>query len=320
MKKTILLFLIPFLCFSQNTKTDKVINQVNTAAGVASGVIGLFKKNKNKDNADNKADTKSNNKNTTNASSDGTFSVNAKPEDIVAKVLKCNPKNFYEEKYCVWKPDPKDFSNINNLFEDDKERVKYLINMMPTVATKTDTVITFNKNGVNNIVLGISSYSTDGDGVYVDCNACSALIGIIRLQADGQQMKLANLEKFLIEAGGAGCQKIDILNLDDDNVFYEIKESMAYKGGERYFTARYFDLNGNIVMRFNDDGYCTDYKTEIDRTNKTFKLIHNEENYNIKGKLIKSKKQIVATYQYGNGTITEIKQPVKTKTTTTKKK
>lgn len=316
MKKLILIsILVPALVFSQNTKTEKVMNDVGTAVGVAAGVIGLFKKDKNK------TDGKTQNKTTAITNSDGTFSVNAKTEDIVASVLKCTYKKFYDEQFCIWKTEPKDFSKIETLFEDDKDRIKYLTEQNSILATKIDTVISFKKNGVSNVVLGISSFSTDGDGVYVDCNACSALIGIIRLQeTDGQQMKLAHLEKVLIEAGGAGCQKIDVLNLDDDNVFYEIKESMAYKGGERYFTARYFDLNGNIVTRFDDDGYCTDYKTEIDRTNKTFKLIHSEENYNIKGKRIKSKKETVATYQYGNGTITEIKKPAVKKLTITKKK
>lgn len=39
--------LIPFSGFSQNTKTDKVVNQVNSAIGTAGNVLGLFKKNKN---------------------------------------------------------------------------------------------------------------------------------------------------------------------------------------------------------------------------------------------------------------------------------
>lgn len=47
MKKIILLILIPSLCFSQNTKTDKVVDQVNSAIGTAGNVLGLFKKNKN---------------------------------------------------------------------------------------------------------------------------------------------------------------------------------------------------------------------------------------------------------------------------------
>ena len=48
MKKFILLSAcIPLLCFSQNTQTEKVINQVGSAAAVAGNVIGLFKKNKN---------------------------------------------------------------------------------------------------------------------------------------------------------------------------------------------------------------------------------------------------------------------------------
>ncbi|WP_374330360.1 WG repeat-containing protein [Soonwooa sp.] len=48
MKKIILSSaFFPLLCFSQNPKTDKVINQVGSAAEVAGNVIGLFKKNKN---------------------------------------------------------------------------------------------------------------------------------------------------------------------------------------------------------------------------------------------------------------------------------
>ena len=79
MKKSILIvILIPFLCFSQNTNTDKVVNQINSATDIANSVIGLFKK-KNKDNADNKTDTKSDNKTSASSASDGTFSVNAKP-------------------------------------------------------------------------------------------------------------------------------------------------------------------------------------------------------------------------------------------------
>ena len=90
MKKSILIvILIPFLCFSQNTNTDKVVNQINSATDIANSVIGLFKKNKN---VDKKSDKKTNNKNSAAITSDGTFSFNAKPEDIVAKLYKCTYK------------------------------------------------------------------------------------------------------------------------------------------------------------------------------------------------------------------------------------
>lgn len=46
MKKILLLSLIPVFYLSQNTKTDKVVNQVNSAIGTAGNIIGLFKKDK----------------------------------------------------------------------------------------------------------------------------------------------------------------------------------------------------------------------------------------------------------------------------------
>ena len=93
MKKLILIsILVPALVFSQNTKTEKVMNDVGTAVGVAAGVIGLFKKDKNK--TDNKTDGKTQNKTTAITNSDGTFPVNAKPEDIVESVYKCNYKKL----------------------------------------------------------------------------------------------------------------------------------------------------------------------------------------------------------------------------------
>ncbi len=61
MKKFIFIsLLIPILSFSQNTKTDKVLNQVNSVSEVAGNVIGLFKKKKDKTNTTESQNTASN--------------------------------------------------------------------------------------------------------------------------------------------------------------------------------------------------------------------------------------------------------------------
>ena len=312
MKKLVLLILIPIFCFSQNTKTDKVLNQVNTAAGVASGVIGLFKKNKNNDNTDNKTDTKggkTSDQSLKNATPDGTFPLNAKPEDILAKVLKCTNKTLktgYEEvgNFCVWKKD-------KTLF-----------------ATKIDTVLNFNQNGIDNIVFTTITTETE----YTDNNWGNP--GFIRFQKTNEkEMKLVNNKDFEIAEDFITMyapESLKLLKLDEDNIFYEIYyvDGVAFRGST-IMIKQFFDLNGKNLMEYEDysndgggsygNGGSKDTKMEIDKINKIIKLVSNEKEYvKRKLKVIKETK----TYQYGNGTITEIKQPATVKPTvkTTKKK
>ena len=69
-------------------------------------------------------------------------------------------------------------------------------------------------------------------------------------------------------------------------------------------------------------GNATQHPNEIkiDEANKLIKIVEPRVITDKKGKVIKETYKTIETYQYGNGTITEIKQPAVKKTTTTKKK
>lgn len=281
---------IPALFFSQNPKTEKVLNDVNTAVGVAGAVIGLFKKDNNK----------TDNKTTATINSDGTFPVNAKPEDIVAKLYKCTYKKLQEYNnkiYCVWKPTTADFSVLNQNNKDDDFKREQAPNLI--LATQIDTIMTFKQNGISNIVIATASWDNP-----MDCFACGAYTGITRFQTtDGNTMKLISNNKIMIQSGAYGRPvNISILQIDDENVFYKMINEGSHQG-ESFYNGSLYDLNGNYVMD-------SDEELKIDKANKIIKSIYYDDN---------GKKKI-RTYQYGNGTITEIKQPAVKKTTTTKKK
>ena len=305
MKKLILIsILVPALVFSQNTKTEKVMNDVGTAVGVAAGVIGLFKKDKSKtDNkANNKTDNKAQNKTTAITNSDGTFPVNAKPEDIVASVYKCTYKKLEQYNngtYCVWKPTTADFNTLNQNNKDDERYYKREEAPDLILATQVDTIMEFKQNGVSNIVIATASWDNP-----MDCFACGAYTGITRFQTtDGNTMKLISNNKIMIQSGAYGRPvNISILQIDDENVFYKMINEGSHQG-ESFYNGSLYDLNGNYVMD-------SDEELKIDKANKIIKSIYYDDN---------GKKKI-RTYQYGNGTITEIKQPAVKKTTTTKKK
>lgn len=316
MKKLIIVLIcIPFLCFSQSTKTDKVLNDVNTATTVIGNVINIFKKDKNKDKSE---PPKTNNENSASLSSDGTFSVNAKPEDIVAKLYKCTYKNLKavndeEEKFCVWKPELKDFSKAKqNLNEDEYE---YLTKNVKTFATQIDTILTFKQKEIDNIV--IVTHSADDDS-YTYCQSCGYQ-GFIRFQTtDGKQMKLISNDKIVTESVSTAGQNATILQIDENNIFYNVP---YYEGGAAGHTEHYdniYSLDGKLLVNyqsssdwsnFETGGYATsETEIKIDKVNKTIKLIESSGNYNKKGKLIKLTKETIGTYQYGNGNIIEIKQ------------
>lgn len=301
MKKLILIsILVPALVFSQNTKTEKVMNDVGTAVGVAAGVIGLFKKDKNK--TDNKTDGKTQNKTTAITNSDGTFPVNAKPEDIVASVYKCTYKKLEQYNngtYCVWKPTTADFNTLNQNNKDDERYYKREEAPDLILATQVDTIMEFKQNGVSNIVIATASWDNP-----MDCFACGAYTGISRFQTtDGKTMKLISNDKIMMESGyGGRPADISILQIDDENVFYKMTVDGSHHG-ENFYGVIVYDLNGNNVIENGVE------ELKINKTNKTIKLRTDD------GNGVKTR-----TYQYGNGTITEIKQPAVKKTTTTKKK
>jgi len=336
MKKFILtLILVPALVFSQNTKTEKVMNDVGTAVGVAAGVIGLFKKDKSKtDNkANNKTDNKAQNKTTAITNSDGTFPVNAKPEDIVANLYKCTYKKVaYPEgesqTLCIWKPTPADFTKLKQN-SDAGAWTDYEKDPNLALAVEVDTVMAFQKNGINNIVIAASSHELNDYGQIADYHVSGAFTGFIRMQTtDGKTMKLISNDKLMLYSGSFGSSgQVSLLKLDDENIFYGITDSQMHQGFEDIFVT-YYDMNGKVVIEYDDhnsgghnpDDYEeSETKMDIDKTNKIIKLVSTNQRYK-KEKLIKTTKQIVATYQYGNGTITEIKKPAVKKTTTTKKK
>lgn len=329
MKNFILIsILVPCLCFSQ-TKTDKIINQVGVAATVAGGVIGLFKKNKN---ADNKTETKNNNKTSANTNSDGTFSVNAKPEEVVAKLYKCTYKNIDDDNYCVWKSTNADYNILN---QNNKDGGNYKAEADPKemFATKIDTVLTFKQNDIDNIVMVTRSnnYNIDDKNIFI--SRSGGYRGFVRFQTqDGKQMKLVSNDKIVTDFMTSGGENSRILKLDEENIFYEVPYYEGGAGGHTEHYRDFYSLDSKYLFgyqsssdwsNFDTGGYAT-YETEmkIDSVNKTIKLIESSGSFNKKGKLIKSTKETIGTYKYGNGTIIEIPtpKPAVKKTTTKKKK
>lgn len=324
-KKIILILMtIPFFGSGQN-KTEKVATQVGAAAVVTAGVIGLFKKKKHKDK-NSSTETQNTTKNKTSTNSDGIFSVNTKPEEILFNVYKCasykdfevevftNDKTgeiiYQKQKHCVWKPTIVDFGKI------DDERAKYLKENMPTLATKVDTVMSFQQNGISNVAIATVSSSVSEDGNLDTFHAASALTGIIRLQmTDGKTMKLISDNKIMMESGAWGKPGyLKLLQIDDENIFYEISWSDMHQGNVDTFF-NYYDLNGNLVMDYQDYDNSAGFgkgssntKMNIDKINKTIKLT-----------TIEGKRKKTRTFQYGNGTITEVKQPISSKNTIEKK-
>lgn len=323
MKKLILILMtLPFFGFGQS-KTEKVATQVGAAAVVTAGVIGLFKKKKDKNST---TETQNPTKSKTSANPDGTFPINAKPEEILFNIYKCpsykdfevevstNEKTgeiiFQKQKHCIWKPAIEDYGKI------DEEQKKYIKEQMITFATKVDTVMTFTQNGVKNIIIATLSSSFTDDSGLDSYHAASAITGIIRLQTtDEKNMKLINNDKIMMLSGAWGKPgKISILQIDDENIFYEMSWWDMHQGNVDTFF-NYYDLNGNLVMDYQDydnsGGFgkgSSNTKMNIDKINKTIKLT------TVEGKRKKTK-----TFQYGSGTITEIKQPVSSKNTIKKK-
>ena len=322
MKKLILtLITIPFFGFGQS-KTEKVATQVGAAAVVTAGVIGLFKKKKDKSNT---TETQNPTKSKTSANPDGTYPVNTKPEEILFNIYKCpNYKDFevevatnektgeiiyQKQKHCVWKPELADFGSF------DEERAKYLREYAPTLATKVDTVMSFKQNGINNTILATGSYFISENNDIESSHVASVLTGIIRLQStDGKSMKLVSNQKIMTESGAWGKPgRISILQIDDENIFYKMESSDMHQGVVNSLTDIY-SLDGNLLIGYedydssamNDENYDThETKMEIDQVGKIVKLISSNKTYK-KGKVIKNSKSI-KTYQYGNGTITEMK-------------
>ena len=323
-KKLILILMtLPFLGFGQS-KTEKVATQVGAAAVVTAGVIGLFKKKKDKNNTTEAQNTA---KSKTTANPDGTYPVNTKPEEILFNVYKCsNYKDFevevstnektgeiiyQKQKHCVWKPSIEDYGKI------DEEQKKFIKEQMLTFATKVDTVMTFTQNGIKNIVIATLSSSFTNDSKLDSYHATSAITGIIRLQAtDEKNIKLISNNKIMMLSGAWGKPgKISILQIDDENIFYEMSWWDMHQGNiDTFFN--YYDLSGNLVMDYQDydnsggfgKGGSSETKMNIDKMNKIIKLT-----------TVEGKRKKTRTFQYGNGTITEIKQPVSSKNTTKKK-
>ena len=314
-KKLILILMtIPFLGFGQN-KTEKVATQVGAAAVITAGVIGLFKKKKDKNNT---TEMQNPTKSKTSANPDGTFAVNAKPEDIVAKLYKCTykkPSADYTESYCLWKPSLEDFSKLKQNSEDGAWS-DYNINL--TLAAAVDTVMAFRQNGIDNIVIAVASHELNDYGGIADFHSSGAFTGFIRMQnTDGKLLKLTSTDKLMLYTGSFGNNgDVNILKLDDENNFYKITDSQMHQGFADT-VVMYYDLNGKAVMSYDDHnsaGYNPDdyedseTKMDIDKVNKTIKLISINQRYKNE-KLVKNAKETIATYQYGNGTITEIPTP-----------
>lgn len=313
MKKSILIvILIPFLCFSQNTNTDKVVNQINSATDIANSVIGLFKKNKN---VDKKSDKKTNNKNSATITSDGTFSVNAKPEDIVANIYKCTYKNFDEyTKRCVWKPTSTEINKLRQNSQDDYNDWLSDPKLM-FVAEVSDSTLTFKQNGIDNVVITttLSTYSLDDKNTPP---GWANMGGFIRFQTtDGKRMKFVSNEIVLTEMNFGGG--VDILKLDEENIFYKV---ISWEGGTAAYSVtqeNIYSLDGKFLLSYVLEamGNATQHPNEIkiDEANKLIKIVEPRVITDKKGKVIKETYKTIETYQYGNGTITEIKQPVATK-------
>ena len=318
MKKLVLLILIPVFSFSQNPKTEKVLNDLNTAATVVGNVLNIFKKDKNK------TDNKTPNKTTAISNSDGKFSVNAKPEDIVASVYKCTYKKLEDDNYCVWKPTA---TEINKLKQSNQDNDWLNLNdpkiMFATVVA--DALLTFKQNGIDNIVIAtnLNSYSTDDKNVFI--GGAADIVGFVRFQTtDGKRMKLASNNMVLTEMRAFGTES-SILKLDENNIFYSVP---SFEGGFASYSKslnEIYSLDGKFML-----SYVTAFisggkeqesnEMQIDQANKLIKIVEPHVTTDKKGKVIKTTYKTVATYQYGNGTITEIKQPAVKKTTTTKKK
>ncbi|MCG2792386.1 MAG: hypothetical protein L6262_02410 [Weeksellaceae bacterium] len=316
MKKTIyLILLLPLLCFSQNTKTNQVVDQANAAVNVANNVIGLFKKNKNKD----KTETpKTDDKTSKNNNSDGSFPEKARPEDIVRSIYKCSYKNIGDKNYCVWKPTPQDFGkmkqNSNGTWTDMDPNL--------ILATEVDTVMTFQQNGTNKMVIATASHELNENGGIADYHAAGAYTGFIQMQITEEKTLMPiSIDKLMLYSGSFGNSgEVGLLKIDDNNMFYEVTDSQMHQGVSDTGYS-YYDFSGKSVLGywdsdnggFDPDNYDTsETKMEIDKINKLIKLVTVNQHYT-KGKLIKSSKETVGNYQYNNGTITKIEQPLTTK-------
>lgn len=324
MKKLILILaFIPFTSIAQNTKTDKVLNQVNSVTEVAGNVIGIFKKNKNKDNTDNKTDTKSNNKNTTNTVSAGTFPVNTKPEDILSSVYKCTYKNFDEyTKRCVWKPTA---TEINNLKQNNQDEYNdWLSDPKLMFATEvSDSTLTFKQDGIDNIVIATSSDSYSSDDKNISFGGGGFNVGFVRFQTtDGKTMKLVSNDNIIpLNGWFSGAE---VLKIDEDNIFYNVSTG---EGGTAHHSVSYeniYSLDGKLLLTYIKESYQSGEfqgysEMKIDETNKLIKIVEPHITTDKKGKVIKETYKTIETYKYGNGTITEIKQPAATAKTTKKK-
>jgi len=314
MKQLIYLILLsPFLCFSQNTKTEKALNQVNSVTEVAGNVIGLFKKKKDK-NSPPDIQKAANNKTPSNL----IFPTNTNPEEIVTKLYRCTYKKLDEERtLCIWKPTIADLK----IKEYDANDTKIMF------AVSVDTVLTFNQNGIDNtiIVTSFGDFSTD-ENTNLYCADCNHSSGFIRLQP-ATEGKIKPVSYFKLETEmNKYSYKSSILKLDEENIFYSVPSSEDFAGGNRVYTD-IFSLDGKNLVGYEtstnlgrtDGGYSmSDTEMKIDKENKIFKIINFFNRYNSKGKLVESKKDY-SSYQYGNGTITEINQSVIIKPAATKK-
>lgn len=307
---------IPFLGFGQS-KTEKVATQVGAAAVVTAGVIGLFKKKKDKNNT---TETQNTVKSKTPANPDGTFPINTKPEEIVAKLYKCTYKKLNtvsgEDSYCVWNPTIADFDKLRQ--NNEEEYKNWIKDTKITLATQIDTVLTFKQSGIDNIVIITKSEEySDREELYLG----SGNKGFMRFQTtDGKHMKLVSNDKLVTGFLTLMFEKPKILQLDEDNIFYDVPYTEGGAGGHTEHYDNVYSLDGKLLVNyqsssdwsnFETGGYTTsETEMKIDNINKTIKLIESNASYNKKGKLIKSTKETIATYQYGNGNITEIKQSV----------
>lgn len=297
---------IPFLGFGQN-KTEKVATQVGAAAVVTAGVIGLFKKKKDKNNT---TEMQNPTKSKTSANSDDIFSVNAKPEDIVASVYKCTNKNFDEyTKRCVWKPTA---TEINELRQNSKDDYNDWLNdpKLMLAAEVRDSVLTFKQNGIDNVVITttLSSYSLDDK---TSAPGWSHIGGFLQFQTtDGKKMKLLKNKMVLPEIGSVG--DAEILKIDAENIFYSV---VSWEGGTAAHDMQQqniYSLDGDFLLsyitQFVSAGQQQEsYEMKIDETNKLIKIVEPKIIADKKGKVIKETYKTITTYQYGNGTITEMK-------------
>ncbi len=321
MKKLILtLMTIPFFGFGQS-KTEKVATQVGAAAVVTAGVIGLFKKKKDK-NDTSKTQNTTEGKISTNTN--GMFSVNTKPEDIISSVYKCTYKKLKtvgeEENFCVWKPTITDFDKLKQNV-DEYEYKNWIESPKVMFATEIDTILTFKQKGIDNIII-VTKSDNYSDKEELDLGSGNK--GFTRFQTtDGKQMKLVSNDKIITGYLTMMFDKTTILQIDDENIFYNVPYTEGGAGGHTEHYNNIYSLDGKYLLGYQsssdssnyDTGGYSESKTEmkIDGINKTFKLIESSSNYNKKGKLLKSTKEIVAAYQYGNGMITEIKQTLSSK-------